>query len=85
MFYLCISIEYEANNELGHFIVEYEQYGEDRANYGEHLLEKISATLAQNGLKNVSVAELSRFRQFYTVYPQILGDNDNTKYAISKK
>jgi predicted nuclease of restriction endonuclease-like (RecB) superfamily len=58
---------------IGHFIVEYEQHGEDRANYGEHLLEKISAALVQNGLKNVSVAELSRFRQFYTVYPQILG------------
>lgn len=58
---------------IGHFIVEYEQSGEDRANYGEHLLEKISTALAQNGLKNVSAAELSRFRQFYKIYPQILG------------
>jgi predicted nuclease of restriction endonuclease-like (RecB) superfamily len=58
---------------IGHVIVEYEQHGEDKANYGEHLLEKISAELAHNGLKNVSAAELSRFRQFYTIYPQILG------------
>ncbi|GHT47592.1 hypothetical protein FACS189440_08540 [Bacteroidia bacterium] len=50
------------NRLIGHFIVEYEQYGEDRANYGEHLLGKISTTLAQNGLKNVSAAELLRFR-----------------------
>lgn len=35
--------------------------------------KKYRQQLAQNGLKNVSVAELSRFRQFYTVYPQILG------------
>jgi predicted nuclease of restriction endonuclease-like (RecB) superfamily len=58
---------------IGYFIVEYEQQGEDRATYGEHLLEKISASLAQTELKNVSVAELSRFRQFYNIYPQFLG------------
>jgi len=61
------------NYLIGYFIVEYEQQGEDKATYGEHLLEKISVSLAQNGLKNVSAAELSRFRQFYTVYPQFLG------------
>jgi len=58
---------------IGCFIVEYEQCGEDRASYGEYLLEKISASLLQDGLKNVSAAELSRFRQFYTTYPQFLG------------
>jgi len=58
---------------IGYFIVEYEQQGEDRATYGEHLLDKISTSLAQTGLKNVSPAELSRFRQFYTIYPQFFG------------
>ncbi|MDR2384335.1 MAG: PDDEXK nuclease domain-containing protein, partial [Tannerella sp.] len=47
--------------------------GDDRAAYGEKLLEKLSASLAERGLKNISPAELSRFRQFYAVYPQILG------------
>ena len=61
------------NYLIGYFIVEYEQQGEDKATYGEHLLEKISISLAQNGLKNVSAAELSRFRQFYIIYPQFLG------------
>jgi hypothetical protein len=61
------------NYLIGHFIVEYEQKGEDKATYGEHLLEKISILLVQSGLKNVSAAELSRFRQFYTTYPQFLG------------
>jgi predicted nuclease of restriction endonuclease-like (RecB) superfamily len=60
------------NYLIGHFIVEYEQQGEDRATYGEHLLEKISNSLLQSELKNISAAELSRFRQFYTVYPQFL-------------
>ncbi|MDR0565699.1 MAG: DUF1016 N-terminal domain-containing protein, partial [Prevotellaceae bacterium] len=58
---------------IGCYIVEYEQNGEDRANYGEHLLENISTSLLTHGLKNVSTAELSRFRQFYVAYPQILG------------
>ena len=46
---------------IGYYIVEYEQNGEDRANYGEHLLENISTSLLTHGLKNVSTAELSRF------------------------
>ena len=33
---------------MGYFIVEYEQKGEDRANYGEHLLENISASARTN-------------------------------------
>ena len=58
---------------IGYYIVEYEQQGDDRAAYGEKLLEKLSASLADKGLKNISSAELSRFRQFYTTYPHILG------------
>ena len=61
------------NYLIGYYIVEYEQRGEDRATYGEHLLEKISVSLAQSELKNISIAELSRFRQFYNIYPQFLG------------
>ena len=34
------------NYLIGYFIVEYEQQGEDRTTYGEHLLEKISISLA---------------------------------------
>ncbi|MDR3350175.1 MAG: PDDEXK nuclease domain-containing protein [Prevotellaceae bacterium] len=58
---------------IGYYIVEYEQQGDDKATYGEKLLEKLSVSLAGEGLKNISQAELSRFRQFYTTYPQILG------------
>jgi predicted nuclease of restriction endonuclease-like (RecB) superfamily len=58
---------------IGYYIVEYEQQGDDRAAYGEKLLEKLSTSLAKEGLKNISSAELSRFRQFYCTYPQILG------------
>lgn len=58
---------------IGYYIVEYEQNGEDKAIYGGHLMEKMAKNLLRQGLKNVSAAELSRFRQFYFAYPQISG------------
>lgn len=58
---------------IGYYIVEYEQKGEDRAVYGKRLLESLSEELTEQNLKNVSAAELSRFRQFYMTYPQIFG------------
>jgi predicted nuclease of restriction endonuclease-like (RecB) superfamily len=70
----AINVSLTVRNWLfGFYIVEYEQNGEDRAKYGEHLLENIYKSVSNKGLKNVSAAELSRFRQFYATYPQILG------------
>jgi len=66
----CLTLR---NFLFGYYIVEYEQNGSDKAKYGEKLLETISNELSEKGLKNISAAELSRFRQFYFVYPQILG------------
>ncbi|MDL2228368.1 DUF1016 N-terminal domain-containing protein [Odoribacter sp. OttesenSCG-928-L07] len=70
---------------IGCFIMEYEQRGEDRAAYGEYLLEKISSSLAQRKLKNVSAAELSRFRQFYIIYPQFIGIVSQTSLDIPEQ
>ncbi|MDP3268732.1 MAG: PDDEXK nuclease domain-containing protein [Legionella sp.] len=56
---------------IGHYIVEYELQGADRANYGEYLLDKLSEQLVANGLKRMDIRELRRFKQFYTCYPQI--------------
>jgi predicted nuclease of restriction endonuclease-like (RecB) superfamily len=67
---ICLTLR---NFLFGYYIVEYEQKGNDRAKYGEKLLENVSKSLSAKGLKNVSAAELSRFRQFYSVYPQIFG------------
>ncbi len=61
------------NRLIGFYLVEFEQKGTDRAKYGENLLEKISDELTKKGMGGVAPAELSRFRQFYAVYPQILG------------
>lgn len=52
------------------YIVEFEQHGGDRAKYGDNLLENIATQL---NIKGLADPELSRCRQFYQVYPQILG------------
>ena len=56
---------------FGVFIVEYEQNGEDRAQYGERLIERLSASLTERGMKGVSVTALKLCRQFYFAYPEI--------------
>lgn len=53
---------------VGYYIVEYEQNGEDRAQYGEKLLENIVSNLPDLGF---SKTNLKLFRQFYLTYPQI--------------
>lgn len=56
---------------FGVFIVEYEQNGEDRAQYGERLIERLSSSLTERGMKGVSVTALKLCRQFYLAYPEI--------------
>ena len=56
---------------IGCNIVEYEQKGEDRAAYGERLLDKIGKALKKRGLNACSRFELGRTRQFYRYFPQI--------------
>ena len=58
------------NYLIGFYIVEFEQKGEDRAAYGSKLLDSLAAKLSIKGLVS---AEISRCRQFYFCYPQILG------------
>jgi len=55
---------------IGFYIVEFEQNGEDRAKYGEKLLEKIAEET--RNIKGLSSRNLNLFRQFYFTYPQIL-------------
>ena len=56
---------------FGLFIVEYEQNGEDRAQYGKRLIERLSTSLAERGMKGVSATILKLCRQFYLTYPEI--------------
>jgi len=54
---------------IGYYIVEFEQNGKDRAEYGDRLIESIAVELKQ--IKGIDKRSLFRFRQFYLYYPQI--------------
>ncbi|MFN0060558.1 MAG: DUF1016 N-terminal domain-containing protein [Planctomycetota bacterium] len=55
----------------GRYIVEYEQHGADRAEYGEGLLDKLAAALADSGIAEISARALRLYRQFFLAYPGI--------------
>lgn len=67
----AVNIHITLRNWLtGFYIVEFEQNGSDRAEYGVKLLENLAKNIS---IKGLSAPELSRCRQFYHTYPQILG------------
>lgn len=54
---------------IGKRIVEEEQNGKERAEYGEALLKNLSVALVAEFGKGFSYANLRSFRQFYLSYP----------------
>lgn len=52
----------------GYYIVEYEQQGEDRAQYGEQLLPKLSKRLQG---KSFGLTNLKAYRKVYLTYTQL--------------
>jgi predicted nuclease of restriction endonuclease-like (RecB) superfamily len=56
--------------QIGKRIVEQEQNGKDRANYGEYLITRLSVYLGEQLGKGFSVANLWNFRQFYQIFPE---------------
>lgn len=64
----AVNINITLRNWLtGFYIVEFEQSGSDRAQYGVKLLEKLAKNI---NIKGLTAPELSRCRQFYHAYPQ---------------
>lgn len=55
---------------IGAYLVEFEQAGEDRAKYGERLLNRLAADLLARGVTGTSQQMLERMRAFYLQYPQ---------------
>jgi len=54
--------------EIGRMIVEEEQNGKDRAEYGKQILKGLSKQLTNEFGKGFSVENLDRIRKFYRVY-----------------
>ena len=53
---------------VGYYIIKFEQQGEDRAKYGEKLLQSLANELKDESL---SYRNLRLYRQFFQTYPQI--------------
>ena len=57
-------------HEIGRLLVE-AQGGASRAKYGDNLIKKWGEKLAQEYGKNYNYTNLSRYRQFYLIFPNI--------------
>jgi predicted nuclease of restriction endonuclease-like (RecB) superfamily len=55
--------------KIGEYIVEYEQGGNVRAEYGKRLLEQLSRDLSLLHGKGFSLSNIKRMRQFYKIFP----------------
>ena len=54
---------------IGHLIVEEEQKGRQKSDYGEYLLKNLSSRLTQDFGNGFSEQSLRNMRQFYRVFP----------------
>lgn len=70
---------------FGFYILEFEQNGNDRAEYGKALLAKISAEMKKKSIPNSDERELRRYRQFYTTYSnagRLIFNNENIRGSL---
>jgi hypothetical protein len=67
---------------IGFYIVEYEQNGKDRAEYGEKLIRTISERLRDAGIKGLSHSNIQLYKQFYNAYPQLVKEAKSRYRAI---
>lgn len=68
---------------IGAYLVEFEQNGEDRAKYGERLLERVAADLRRKAVSGCSRQMLQRMRIFYLLYPQVRSEISSPPVSIS--
>ena len=54
---------------IGKRIVEQEQQGKERAEYGKHLIDLLSEELTKEFGTGYSPRYLRQFRKFYTIFP----------------
>ncbi len=67
----------EAYWRIGKRIVQEEQQGEVRAEYGKYLVKELSKQLTSEFGKGFSEANIKNFRQFYLTFP-----SDKIRYTL---
>ena len=73
------------NGLFGWYIVEYEQRGADRAEYGAQALRKLPAALQERIGRGFSVRYLRQFRRFYVEFKEVVPEFEKrrTAFAVS--
>ena len=65
----AVNLSLTARNWLvGYYIVEFEQHGDDRAKYGDKLINRLAKEINRKGFETRS---LHMYRRIYLVYPQL--------------
>lgn len=73
--------------EIGRMLVEEEQGGKERAEYGKEILKGLSKVLTQEFGKGFSVKNLERMRTFYQIYGKsstLLSKSENHENAVTE-
>lgn len=64
--------------EIGHYVVDYEQQGRQRASYGKQVVKNLSERLTMRYGRGWSVPTLTNCRKFYVAYRK-----SDAKHTIS--
>jgi predicted nuclease of restriction endonuclease-like (RecB) superfamily len=70
--------------EVGRLIVEDEQQGKERAEYGKSVLKELSQKLTEEFGKGYSVYNLERMRNFYLVFKNRIAETEKSASVMRK-
>lgn len=77
-------IELMTNYALGKWIVEVQQNGQDRAKYGDRVIERLSEVLTKEFGRGYGHETLKNFRRFYLEYRDRISQTLFTVFAVAK-
>lgn len=77
-------VELLTNYALGRWIVEEQQHGLDRAQYGAHVIERLSEALTNEFGRGYSRETLKNCRRFYSEYKDRISQTLFTLFAVQK-
>ncbi len=77
-------IELMTNFALGKWIVEEQQNGQDRAKYGDRVIQQLSEALTREFGRGYSEESLKNFRRFYLEYRERISQTLFTDFAVAK-
>lgn len=70
---------------IGMYLFEYEQKGQDRAEYGGNLYKNIAKKLKDKNIRGLSFTMLNTCKQFYLAYPQIIQTVSEQSFNIDNQ